>query len=503
MRFTGISFVFHFSLIVGGASLAIAAINLPAIFGDHMVLQREQFNPVWGHADAGEKITVRINGQRATTYAGVDGYWKLKLKPMPAGGPYVLEVSGSSTLQYKDVMVGEVWLCSGQSNMQWSLNQSDGGDMEALSTSNAQLRMISIPHVGSQQKQLDFSGQWECSNKFVAGSFSAVGYHFGRRLQDVLGVTIGLIDNSWGGSSAEAWVPRDVLDAYPRYKDRLDELDEKAATYTDEMHAEITARHEAWKANGRVGKAPPWPNDYRFGQHRPANLYNGVLYPIIGYGMRGVIWYQGEANVSRAENYAHLFPLMISTWRDHWKQGDFSFYWSQLADFTKEQELPQQNSWWASLRAAQTQTLDLPNTGQAVIIDVGEGRDIHPRNKRTVADRLARHALAKDYGFDLACESPRFAEVTMRGSEAVLRFNHVSTGGLYAFDVPEVIGFAIAGADGQFHWAQAKIMGKDKVVVSHPDIDDPVAVRYGWAENPVVNLFDRNGLPVTPFHVDL
>ena len=414
------------------APLATAKVKLPAIFGDHMVLQREQFNPVWGHADAGEQITVRINGQRATTYAGVDGYWKLKLKPMPAGGPYALEISGSSTLQYKDVMVGEVWLCSGQSNMQWSLNQSDGGDLEALSAKTSHLRMISVPHIGSQQAQDDFRGQWEYSDSGIASSFSAVGYHFGRRLQDVLGVTVGLIDNSWGGSSAEAWVPRDVLEAYPRYKDHLDEWDEKAATYTDAMHAEITARHEAWKANGRIGKAPPWPNDYRFGQHRPANLYNGVLHPIIGYGMRGVIWYQGESNASRAENYAHLFPLMISTWRDHWKQGDFSFYWSQLADFTNEQELPQQNSWWASLRAAQTQTLDLPNTGQAVIIDVGINRVAVNSGQKT--------KIVGDVAFE-QCSSKAFAITPVPGGVGPMTIACLLANTLVAFcrqhDLPE------------------------------------------------------------------
>jgi sialate O-acetylesterase len=489
--------------LLASTTLTSAAIKLPAIFGDHMVLQRQQFNPVWGQADPGERITVRINGQQATAYAGLDGRWKVKLKPMPAGGPYTLEVAGRQKLRFEDVMVGEVWLCSGQSNMKWSVAQSDGGDLEVTGAASAQLRMLSVPHYGSQQAQWDFKGKWQSSNRWVAASFSAVGYHFGQRIQRALGVTVGLIDNAWGGSSAEAWLPREVLEAYPRYHSHLEEWDVKAANYTDAMHAERVANWRAWNANGRVGKAPPWPNHFRDGQQRPANLYNGVLHPIIGYGMRGVIWYQGESNVARASDYAHLFPLLISTWREQWQQGDFPFYWVQLADYLAEPSASQQRSAWAELREAQTESLSVANSGQAVIIDCGEGRDIHPRNKRTVADRLARHALAKTYGFELACESPRFATLTLQDAAVEVRFEHVSAEGLYAFDVAEVQGFELAGADGSFYRATAEIVAKDRVRVVHPEIAEPTMLRYGWADNPVVNLFDRNGLPVTPFRAEV
>lgn len=491
--------IIYFCLSLGAATLSLAEMSLPAIFGNHMVLQRQQINPVWGRAAAGQVITVRINGQQMTTAADLDGRWKLNLMPMPAGGPYTLEVSGQQTIRFTDVMVGEVWLCSGQSNMQWPLAQSDGADLEVFTATSSQLRMISIPEVGTQQAQEDFKGQWQLSDAEVAASFSAVGYHFGQRLQRALGVTVGLIDNAWGGSAVEAWIPREVLDNHPRYRNFLKDWDAKAAAYTDVQHAACVAQWEAWLAGEREGEAPRWPTDLRYGQGRPANLYNGVLHPIIGYGMRGVIWYQGESNAARAEQYAHLFPLMISTWREQWQQGDFPFYWSQLADFTAELEGAQQESWWAELREAQTKTLDLPNTGQAVIIDCGEGRDIHPRNKRTVADRLVRHALAKTYGYNLACESPRFAELTLRDAGVEVRFEHVSSGGLYAFDVAAVKGFDLAGADGIFHWASAQIIGQDRIFVMHPKITEPTALRFGWADNPVFNLFDRNGLPVTPF----
>jgi sialate O-acetylesterase len=489
-----------FSFIIA-SNLLLAEVQMPNVFGDHMVLQRGQLNPIWGMANSGERVTVKINGQSHSTYAGPDGRWQIKLRAMPASGPFVLEVRADNNLRFEDVMVGEVWVCSGQSNMQWSLNLTDGGDLDILTAANSEIRMLTIPHIGTQIPQNDFQGKWEHCSPQTASSFSAVGYHFGKRLQAALGVTIGLIDNAWGGSAAEAWVPRDILEAEGCSDNYLEEWDAEIAAYTDAVHAKKVAIFEEWKASGRKGRAP-WPKDIRKGQHRPANLYNGVLNPIIGYGIRGVIWYQGESNSSRAPAYNQLFPLMIKTWRDHWGQGDFPFYWVQLADFTNEQVEPQINSWWAELREAQTNTLSLPNTGQAVIIDIGEGRDIHPRNKRVVGDRLARHALAKDYDMDIASESPRIAQMEIQASAITVTFDHVSSGGLYAFDVEEVQGFAIAGADGNFKWAEARIHGKNQVVVSHPEIAEPVAVRYAWADNPLINLFDRNSLPVTPFRTD-
>lgn len=483
------------------ACLTSGAVTLPAIFGDHMVLQRGQANPVWGRAQPGDSVSVRINGQEHSTFAAEDGYWRVELDAMPAGGPYVMEVEGREILRFEDVLVGEVWLCSGQSNMEWSIHNSGEADLEILTANAPTIRLISVPKTGSQEPKDNFKGEWSvCSPDTVAG-FSAVGYHFGRRLQRALGVPVGLVNNAWGGSAAEAWVPRKVLEAHKRYDGYLAVWDARVAAHTDEVQARNVARFKAWQEGGRKGKRPPSPNDPRNSQHRPANLYNGVLHPLIGYGIRGVIWYQGESNAGRAKDYGHLFPLMISTWREHWGQGDFPFYWVQLADFNKEQALPV-DSGWALLREAQTSTLSLPNTGQAVIIDAGEGRDIHPRDKRVVGDRLARHALAKTYGLKVASESPRFASMKVKDSTATLTFDHVSNQGLYAFDVAEVKGFAIAGADRQFKWANAVIVGRDSVRVSHPEIPEPVAVRYGWADNPVVNLYDRNGLPVTPFRTD-
>lgn len=485
-----------------GSSLSLHAdVSVPNIFGDHMVLQRDQANPVWGKADAGETVTVSIDGQSHSTVAATDGTWRVKLDPLAVGGPYQLTIKGNNTVTFKDVLAGEVWICSGQSNMQWSVKNSNHADLEIASANYPDIRLISVPQVGTQEAQDNFNGKWESCSPKTVGKFSAVGYLFGRRLHSTLGVPIGLINNAWGGSSAEAWVPRDVLEAHGGYTELLASWDAKSAAYTDEMHAAKVAEFKVWQQAGKPAPAKRQPRDFRAGQHRPANIFNGVLNPTIGYGIRGVIWYQGESNADRAYQYRELFPLMIRTWRDLWQQGDFPFYWVQLADFEAEKENPTESN-WAELREAQTMTLSLPNTGEAVIIDAGEGRDIHPRDKQTVAHRLARHALANDYGYDMAAQSPRYASMQTKGNAITLTFDNVSNGGLYTFDVNQPIGFAIAGADKVFVWADAKIIGKNKVQVSSASVANPVAVRYAWANNPVANLQDRNGLPATPFRTD-
>jgi sialate O-acetylesterase len=266
---------------------------------------------------------------------------------------------------------------------------------------------------------------------------------------------------------------------------------------------------ENWKEKvaqaKEAGRTPPrrprGPSNPLLGNQRPANLYQGVLNPIIGYGIRGVIWYQGESNAGRAYQYRHMFPLMITTWRDAWKQGDFPFYWVQLADFRNEVEAPAESG-WAELREAQTMTLSLPKTGQAVIVDLGEGRDIHPRNKQGVAKRLARWALANDYGIDVPYRSPEYKSMERQGAKIVLTFDHTGKSGLYTFDVNEPIGFTIAGEDKEFVNAQAKVIAPNKIEVWSDEISEPSAVRYAWADNPICNVQSREGLPLTPFRTD-
>lgn len=481
---------------------SLAGVSLPNIFGDHMVLQRDHENPIWGTAKPGEVVSVSISEQNHTAIANHEGKWRVCLDSLSAGGPHILKIQGENTLIFEDVLVGEVWFCSGQSNMEWTVNNINHSEVELATATNSQIRLITIAKNGTQIPQDNIEGKWTAATPQTVKNFSAVGFLFGKRLQSALNVPIGLIDNSWGGSAAEAWVPREVLERTGSFDDYIKTMDERCSRYTDEIHATKIAEFKNWEASGKPEPRLRWPNDPRYGQHRPANIYNGMVHPLMGYGIKGVIWYQGESNTSRSDQYRELFPLMISTWRDIWKQGDFPFYWAQLTYFHEEVTNPNVGSWWARLREAQTMARSLPNTGEAVIIDVGEGRDIHPRDKQTVADRLVRHALSKDYDFEMASDSPSFASMVVDGNSIRISFNSVSHGGLRAFDVTNVRGFRIAGVDRKFVWADAQIISKNKVKVSSNSVVNPVAVRYAWADNPVANLEDRNGLPVTPFRTD-
>lgn len=502
--------LFALSLLMGMAPAAFADVSCPSIFGSKMVLQRNQSNPVWGVADAGEKVTVQIADQTHEAVADDQGKWRIKLDPLPAGGPHELVISGNNELRFDDVLIGEVWICSGQSNMAWPINSSNDADLEKLTANFPQIRLISVPQVGTQEPQDDFNGEWQtCSGENIA-NFSAVGYFYGRQLHQTLGVPIGLIDNAWGGSACEAWVRRDLLEGDERFASLMEGWKEREANHDfDKQLANYEAALARWqeqaakaREEGRNPSARPRrPRDAMVGQHRPANLYNGVLKPTIGYGIRGVIWYQGESNAARAKEYQALFPTMIESWRDEWDQGDFSFYWVQLADFQDEQDEPGESE-WAELREAQTMTLDaLPNTGQAVIIDLGEAHDIHPRDKQNVAKRLARLALANDYGFDIVANSPRFDSMERTDGKVLVKFRDVG-GGLDTFDFRTPRGIAIAGEDRKFVWADARIVDKETLEVWSDQVKNPVAVRYSWASNPVSNLQNKEGLPVTPFRSD-
>jgi sialate O-acetylesterase len=487
-----------------------AEVKLPALFTDHMVLQRDQQNRVWGWANEGEAVTVSIADQKQETKGDDKGRWEVKLDELKAGGPHQLIVEGSNKLTVSDVLVGEVWICSGQSNMGFTVNRSTDGDLEVLAAKFPRLRLISVPQVGTQEPQDDFKGAWSVCSPETVGDFSGVGYFFGRQLHETLDIPVGLIDDAWGGSACEAWIPVSRLESDERYQALLEQWKTTEKNYDQEkamarFKTQLAHWQTAAKAAREAGKPMPQrprqPQNPLTGNHRPANIYNGVLYPTIGYGIRGVVWYQGESNAARAHQYRHLFPLMIQTWRDEWKQGDFPFYWVQLADYKAEQAEPG-DSEWAELREAQTMTmLKLPNTGQAVTIDLGEGNDIHPRNKQEVGRRLARWALAKDYGVKVDYESPLYKSMEVKDGKVIVTLDHVGTG-LRTFDVAEPRGFTVAGADKQFVSASARIVGTDKVEVSSDKVSEPVAVRYAWADNPVCNVGTKEGLPVTPFRTD-
>lgn len=494
---------------------ARADVRLPAVFSDHMVLQRERQVPIWGWADSGEQVAVVFGEQTKTTTANDEGRWQVTLDPLSLGEAHSLGqarslvVEGNNRLEFADVLVGDVWVCSGQSNMEWPVSSSADGDLELLGQGEPEIRFLTVSSAGTQEPLDDFDSAWERCTPGTIKNFSAVGYFFGKRLHQATGVPVGLIDNAWGGSACEAWVPVEKLAGNELYEPVLDrwkaeeaKADERAIREDyAKTHAEWKARMQQAIANNKAIPVWPKPRHRLLGQSRPGNLYNARVASLAPYAIRGTIWYQGESNAGRAEQYRDLFPLMVETWREAWGQGDFPFYWVQLADFMQEKDQPGDSA-WAELREAQTKALDrLPNSGQAVIVDVGEGKDIHPKDKQSVGDRLARIALADDYGMNLANDSPRLESFEVKDGKVHVTLRDCRRG-LTTFDTKQVVGFAIAGHDKQWVPATAEIVGKNQVVVSSDQIADPVAVRYAWADNPVCNLYSASGLPVTPFRTD-
>lgn len=465
---------------------------------------------MWGWDTPGTRITVEFAGSSLTAQAGADGRWAVRLPAVSANAtPQVIVVKGTERRELKDVLVGEVWMCSGQSNMQWTLRDEWKGDIEALASKIPTMRLIRVPITGTQEPQTDFKGEWKETNPDTAPTFTAVGFYFGRYLHNVLGVPVGLIDNSWGGSAAEAWVRRKSLEQDPRFATLMDSTrSRETRVITEEEKAKHAKAMSKWKKDTEKARAegkalprqPQAPDAYLTGNARPGNIFNGMVYPTIGYGIKGVIWYQGESNASRAWEYRQLFPFMIEQWRKEWQQGVFPFYWVQLADYRAEKPEPSESD-WAELREAQTATMSLPATGQAIIIDIGEGKDIHPKNKIDVSARLARWALAKDYGIKLPYRSPEYKSMAVNGREVTITLDCFGSS-LRPFDVQEAVGFAMCGPDRKWHWARGKVILPDKVQLTCDKVESPVAVRYAWADNPVCNLFSKDGLPVTPFRTD-
>jgi len=491
---------------------AFAELKLPSIISSNMVLQQKKADLIWGWDKPGTEVTVAFAGQQKKTMTEATGYWELRLDPLDASAePRTMTISGSEKIELTNILVGEVWMCSGQSNMRWTLGNSWDADLEIATAKLPNIRLINVPNVGTQEIQEDFVGKWEPCSPANAGAFSAVGFFFGRTLFQFLDVPVGLINNAWGGSAAEAWVRRDVLDKEPRFAETMARWRQTEATYDyEKVKANHAQAMEKWKEaaelakkeNKPAPKQPRNPQNSLAGQQRPGNIYAGFLHSHIKYGIKGVIWYQGESNSGRAHEYRELFPFMINFWRKEAQQGDFPFYWVQLADFMAEKPNAGDSS-WAELREAQTLTQKLPNTGQAVIIDLGEANDIHPKNKRDVADRLVRWALVKDYGAKLPYRSPEFKSAEFKENKATVTIDTFGSR-LRTVDVSELKGFAVCGEDRQWKWADAKFVlnSADKIEVSSKEVAKPVAVRYAWADNPVCNVYSVDGLPLTPFRSD-
>lgn len=626
-----------------------ADVRLPRIFGDNMVLQRDQPIPVWGWANAGEKISIQFNKQIKNVKAAKDGRWMVKLDAEPAGGPYPLTVKGKNQVTLNNVLVGEVWICSGQSNMEMPIagwGKINHYQQEIAAADYPQIRHFKVPNTVSSQPKDDLEGgDWKICSPETAGDFTATGYFFARELYLRLHIPIGLINTSWGGTMVETWTSREAFEKSDEFKTmiatmpalNLDSLvkrrAETMARLLDSMQQSLDKNSNPgqWKnadyddsrwphmklpglweeqglggidgvvwfrkvidiAEADAGKAatidlskiddsddsyvngtkvgglqnqyselrhytiPPgvlkagknliavrvedpgggggiygdaadmkltignktiplsgdWsfriesilggsgsggvgPNDY------PTLLFNAMINPLLPYAIKGAIWYQGETNAGRAYQYRKAFPLMITDWRRHWGLGDFPFYFVQLASFNAGNGNSEHGSSWAELREAQAMTLSLPNTGMAVITDIGESHDIHPKNKQDVGKRLAAIALNNLYGTTMEYSGPVYQSMKTDGNKIIISYTHTGSGLMTKDPYGYIKGFEIAGSDHRFHYAKAYIDGSN-IVVYRDDVSSPVAVRYAWADDALeANLFNKEGFPAAPFRSD-
>lgn len=494
------------------AVIARADVTLAPLFTDHAVLQRDKPLPIWGRADAGEKITLTFRGITAHATAAPDGRWIILLDALPANAEGAeLIVSGKNTVTLQDIVVGEVWLCSGQSNMEWPISRSANAAEEIAAANFPLIRHIKISHtVASTPAETVRTNGWQPATPQTAGGFTAVGYFFARDVFQKLGVPVGLVNSTWGGTPVESWMSPAALASDPAFKVVSERWEKDLAEYPtkkpayDAMLREWRKAEAAAKAEGEAALATflrehPWQRAPRGpgNSWTPSGLFNGMINPLLPYALSGVLWYQGESNFDRATEYRSLFSAMITAWRGHFGQGDIPFYWVNLANFRNDEDPT--GLTYAFLREAQTQTLSLPNTGQALAIDIGDPNDIHPANKQEVGRRLALLAKNRVYGITVDDTGPTFVSAVREGSALRVRFSHVGSG-LVAHEKP-VQSLEIAGADRVFRAATGRIE-RDTLVVRSPEVRDPVAVRYAWRNAPDANLYNGAGLPAVPFRSD-
>jgi sialate O-acetylesterase len=481
-----------------------AAVMLAPPFTDHAVLQRNIAVPVWGQAAAGDKIVVDFRGQRLATTAGPDGRWSVQLAPMPAAVEGAdLVVAGANTITLHDVVVGEVWLASGQSNMEWPLNLARNNKQEMAAANSPLIRHLRIEHSPSDLPASSVkTGGWQAATPETAGNFSAVGYFFARALTQKLGVPVGIINSSWGGVPIESWLAEPVLRTTQAWTGFDAQWQEALKVFPQKM-AEYPAVDAAWRKADEAARATGQPNTLPW-PHPPAGpgtayapgaLFNGMIAPLVPYALRGALWYQGESNAGHPGEYPELIRAMIRDWRTRWALGDFPFYFVQIPNYADGKP---DGQWWPLLREAQAAALALPNTAMAVAIDVGEAENIHPTNKQPVGERLALIAEANTYHLPVEWSGPVFQSAVRDGVALRVTFAHAA--GLVS-RAALVTGFEIAGTDKAFHKATARIDG-ETVVVSATEVAKPDFVRYAWANNPVVSLYNGAGLPAAPFRSD-
>lgn len=470
-----------------------ANVKMPSIFSDNMMLQRGISVAVWGTASPGEKVTVKIAGQSATGTAAKDGKWLVRLKPLNAGGPYSMTVSGKNRLTIRNILVGEVWLCAGQSNMVMKVSQCQNAPAEISSASFPKIRCYTTKLAASPKPQVDTVGKWEVCSPAAVGDFSATGYFFARDTHQTLNVPVGIIVSAWGGSNQEAFMRLEALHAHPKEAKPYFKLWEQRKAAFPEEHAAALKKAAEAKA---AGKPAPKMRTLEGHQARPASIYNAMIHPLIPFGIRGALWAGGKANRGRALEYRVLMPAMIQDWRKSWSLGDFPFYLCQMANYLPKDP----NEHWEELRESMLKTTDLKNAGMVVTIDIGDPHNVHPKNKQEVSRRLALLAKANVYGKNIVCNGPIYKSMSVEGSAIRLHFRSIG-GGLAARGGGSLKGFAIAGADRKFVPAVAAIEG-DTILVRSDSVASPAAVRYAWEMNPDCNLINNAGLPASPFRTD-
>jgi sialate O-acetylesterase len=470
-------------------------IQAASIFGDNMVLQQGINVPIWGTSMPNLDITLSFAGNNLKTKADENGKWMTKLPKMKAGGPLKMIINGGAdSLIFKFVMVGEVWLASGQSNMQMKLSEVNQAQKEINEAKFNKIRFFNVVFNISNKPLAQVKGSWKLCNPENARQFSAAAYYFARDLHLDQNVPVGIISASWGSTPVEAWTSSESLINHPDFKDSVKRY-QKLEENWEMLYSDFLKNNELAKKSNNTIKAPVLPVQKNF----PTALYNSMIAPIVPYGIKGVIWYQGENNAVRAVQYRTLFPLLIKDWRNKWSNDKLPFLFVQLANFKARNAEPVFVDNWAMLREAQSMALKLPNTGMAVTIDIGDEKNIHPENKVDVGKRLYLIANNMVYNKPVVFMGPTYESMVVKNKNVELSFKNVGKG--LSSNEKLLTAFEVAGADKKFYWADAEIVG-DKIILSSKEVAKPVAVRYAWSSNPAASLYNKEGLPAPPFRTD-
>ncbi len=470
-------------------------IKAASIFGDNMVLQQGINVPVWGTSKPKQELTISFAGNNIKAKADENGKWVAKIPKMKASGPLKMVISSAEdSLVFKYIMIGEVWLASGQSNMQMKLSEVNNAQKEINEAKFNKIRFFNVALNISNKPLEEVKGSWKLCSPENAKQFSAAAYFFARDLHLDQNVPVGIISSSWGATPSEAWTSSESLISHPDFKDSVKRY-QKLEENWELLYSDFLKNTELAKQSNNTIKAPVLPKEKNY----PTALYNSMIAPIVPYGIKGVIWYQGENNAPRAMQYRSLFPLLINDWRNKWNNEKLPFLFVQLANYRVRNTEPVSADPWVLLREAQSMTLKLPNTGMAVTIDIGDAKNIHPKNKQDVGKRLFLVASNLVYHKPVVYSGPVYEAMMVKNQNVELSFKNSGKG--LSSNGEKLTAFEIAGADKKFYWADAEIVG-DKIVLSSKEVSKPLAVRYAWSTNPAASLFNKEGLPASPFRTD-